>query len=284
MENNAANRVKSYLEKLYDIPFDVEEKKHYSDSWFDIKPHNLDKELFDVEVKFKNQIRMIIEVRPEKYSAFAIADMSKASDEKKKMFTEYANQLSRRRAKIDFYINDNLCDIQNSDSWPQTWSNYKLRISKSPICREDETLDAAKTTATWTGIVVGMFLSLLNITENDNDLYVEGGLNRIETNRYERNPVNRELCLAANGYNCKICGFSFERKYGEIGHHFIHVHHIVPVSDMKKEYMINPVSDLIPVCPNCHAMLHRQDPPFLPDELIEIIGNTEKQMIVEEQT
>jgi 5-methylcytosine-specific restriction protein A len=41
-------------------------------------------------------------------------------------------------------------------------------------------------------------------------------------------------------------------------------------------YQINPEKDLIPVCPNCHAMLHRKSPPFLPDE---IKKNLEKERI-----
>ena len=49
----------------------------------------------------------------------------------------------------------------------------------------------------------------------------------------------------------------FENMYGELGKGFIHVHHIVPISMIGKEYKIDPIKDLVPVCPNCHAMLHR---------------------------
>lgn len=34
---------------------------------------------------------------------------------------------------------------------------------------------------------------------------------------------------------------------------------------------IDPISDLRPVCPNCHAMLHKKNPPYTIDELREII-------------
>jgi 5-methylcytosine-specific restriction protein A len=49
----------------------------------------------------------------------------------------------------------------------------------------------------------------------------------------------------------------FEKMYGEIGHGFIHVHHIIPISTIGEEYKIDPIKDLVPVCPNCHAMLHK---------------------------
>ena len=103
---------------------------------------------------------------------------------------------------------------------------------------------------------------------------LEGSQYQVVCNKYERSPINRELCLAKKGYTCGICGFDFEKMYGSIGRRFIHVHHITPVSMIGPNYQINPEKDLIPVCPNCHAMLHRKNPPYLPEELKEIVGET----------
>lgn len=115
-------------------------------------------------------------------------------------------------------------------------------------------------------------MALLTLEDVDNEQkYLEGKVSQVLTNKYERNPANRELCLAANGYLCKICGFDFEDKYGKIGYKFIHVHHIQMVSSFGREYYLDPVKDLIPVCPNCHAMLHRTNPPMKPEELKELI-------------
>lgn len=65
----------------------------------------------------------------------------------------------------------------------------------------------------------------------------------------------------------------FEKMYGEIGRGFIHVHHIVPISTIGEEYKIDPIKDLVPVCPNCHAMLHKgkEGEVLTVDELKEII-------------
>lgn len=51
---------------------------------------------------------------------------------------------------------------------------------------------------------------------------------------------------------------SFDETYGMFAKDFIHVHHIKPLSEINEEYEVDPINDLIPVCPNCHAMLHRQ--------------------------
>ena len=59
-----------------------------------------------------------------------------------------------------------------------------------------------------------------------------------------------------HGYSCFVCGFNFFETYGEIGRQFIHVHHINPLSQIG-EQSVNPITDLVPVCPNCHCMIHR---------------------------
>lgn len=79
---------------------------------------------------------------------------------------------------------------------------------------------------------------------------------RIEMNRYERNDDARRICLAFHGTSCAVCGFSFEASYGEIGAGFIDVHHLVPPALLGTGYQLDPVADLVPLCPNCHAIAH----------------------------
>ncbi len=89
-----------------------------------------------------------------------------------------------------------------------------------------------------------------------NNLIPEGAKSRVTVNRYERNQEARLQCIKAKGCTCTVCGMNFEEVYGPIGKDFIHVHHIVPISEIGQSYEVNPVTDLVPVCPNCHAMLH----------------------------
>ncbi len=97
--------------------------------------------------------------------------------------------------------------------------------------------------------------------------YVEGAAVQITVNRYERDQKARQAALEWHGYQCKVCGIDMTKVYGEIAKGFIHVHHLVPLSEIKEDYRVDPKTDLIPVCPNCHAMLHRQDPPLTPEAL-----------------
>ena len=88
--------------------------------------------------------------------------------------------------------------------------------------------------------------------------YYEGSVKSVTVNKYERNPEARKKCIEYHGNECSICGLSFEKMYGKVGEGFIHVHHIVPLNTIGKEYEVDYKTDLIPVCPNCHAMLHRK--------------------------
>ena len=83
-----------------------------------------------------------------------------------------------------------------------------------------------------------------------------GASKTITVNQYERNAAARKKCLDHHGYKCAVCAFDFEKIYGEIGKNYIHVHHLIPVSEIRKEYELDPISDLLPICPNCHAMIH----------------------------
>jgi len=105
------------------------------------------------------------------------------------------------------------------------------------------------------------------------EVFKEGASKSITVNQYERSGIARAKCLAHHGYKCTVCSFNFEQMYGEIGKKYIHVHHIVPISEVGKEYELNPVTDLIPICPNCHAMVHTTRPALSINQLKQVVNN-----------
>ena len=106
------------------------------------------------------------------------------------------------------------------------------------------------------------FRAALHEEIQDGVNYVEGSVSQVLVNRYERDPGAREACIRHHGAVCKACGFDFRAAYGEVAAGFIHVHHLIPLSSLGKDYVVNPVDDLRPVCPNCHAVIHRRSPPY----------------------
>ena len=97
--------------------------------------------------------------------------------------------------------------------------------------------------------------------------FAEGAIATVTINIYERNPLARQKCIEHYGYACFVCNFEFEAAYGPLGCSFIHVHHLIELSAIKGEYTVDPINDLRPLCPNCHAMIHKRRPALSIEEL-----------------
>ncbi len=86
--------------------------------------------------------------------------------------------------------------------------------------------------------------------------FTEGAAQQILVNAYERDRRARQLCIEHYGSHCCACGMSFEEQYGAEAAGIIHVHHIIALSEIKESYQVDPIRDLRPICPNCHAVIH----------------------------
>lgn len=115
--------------------------------------------------------------------------------------------------------------------------------------------------------IVDQIDSLLPEEIEPHTTFREGATRQIVVNAYERNLEARQRCIDYFGTSCSVCGFGFEEKYGEVGKGYIHVHHLRQLSEIGEEYQVDPILDLRPVCPNCHAMIHRRSPPYDIEEL-----------------
>lgn len=112
------------------------------------------------------------------------------------------------------------------------------------------------------------FQNLLDVEDNTGAaIVVEGAASMKLVKVYERDRGARLRCVNRWGRKCFVCNFEFEKVYGELGKGFIHVHHLKPLSEQGGEYNLDPEQDLRPVCPNCHAMLHRSVPALTIEEL-----------------
>jgi 5-methylcytosine-specific restriction protein A len=102
----------------------------------------------------------------------------------------------------------------------------------------------------------------------DDEDFIEGAATKVKVNRYERDQKARAACLKHFGAICQVCGLDFAERYGaDLGEGFMHVHHKRPIHTLKAKYKVKPKKDLVPVCPNCHAMLHRKEPPLDVEQL-----------------
>lgn len=100
----------------------------------------------------------------------------------------------------------------------------------------------------------------------------EGMMNEVVFFRRKRNRAIRNQCAARDNYTCQVCGFNFEKVYGERGHEFIEVHHLKPLASYDDEHDVK-LDELISLCPNCHSMIHMGGELTTPKELTELINN-----------
>jgi HNH endonuclease len=101
--------------------------------------------------------------------------------------------------------------------------------------------------------------------------YIVGGVQQILVNRYERDPKARDECIRHYGTICVVCKFDFVAKYGPVMKDFIHVHHLKQLSKVAAGYELDPIRDLRPVCPNCHAVAHHRSEPYSLEEVGEFL-------------
>lgn len=135
-------------------------------------------------------------------------------------------------------------------------SNY-WRDGVRPIGRDvfQRIVDAA---------TLGDSLQIENVDQPLNDKEVllrsiqEGSPMMVYTTKYERSRVLREQAVSIHGRSCVACGFNFGSFYGDYGAGYIQIHHINPVSELEEPRAVDPAVELIPLCANCHAVVHRR--------------------------
>lgn len=214
----------------------------------------------------------------EDFSRKFVNSLSNPSEEKIRSFISIFNNSEKNGFSLNVIINKTTSkDIRELLKADSEWTEFEIEIAK-PYIEDNAAMSEALVCLSED--MLGLMLSLMTLVEINEpllDIYTlglpEGAKEKITVNKYERNRINRKCCLDFYGYECKVCTFNFEKNYGVLGKKYIHVHHITPVSELGTDYIINPVNDLIPVCPNCHSMLHKNNPPFTVDELKDIIKN-----------
>lgn len=277
--NDYCFEIKKRLEQVFSMPFEVESSIFDGEIQYSCYPSNNENEFFTVKSYIHDQIRLVVEIDPQNNAWGVLNDMSYADSSKQKIFYQYIDVLSSLRARIVFSVNNEI--LSTEKPWPELWRFFKCRIDMLPIPEFGCEQDMIDFLAEWMMRGTTLILSLLTVEETasqlDTNVQQEGGAIEVRSKRYERSRFNREICLAHKGYSCYVCGFNFSEKYGQLGKNFIEVHHTTPVSEMGSDYKIDIDRDLVPVCSNCHSMIHRKNPPYTVDELRKICGFSDKQ-------
>jgi 5-methylcytosine-specific restriction protein A len=185
-------------------------------------------------------------------------------------------------AEVKLTINGAVRDVDDDTVWALPWRSFDLAIQRGMLDINEGNADSdLRQIELWTSRAAAAVLALLPLEAKADDLVEvvpdvaglpEGAKVRIEVNRYERDRRNRAATLAIHGYRCKACGVDMSERYGWNATGLIEVHHVVPVSEIGSCYVVNPKTDLVPLCPNCHSVAHRRPSPFSVDDLRHMLG------------
>jgi len=154
----------------------------------------------------------------------------------------------------------------------QTYQVLEERILASPYETEDELIRA----------FIGRTIELGAAALIDDDAFFEPAevdfadeegrkLLRLHVVRERSAALVKKFKASLSSLACSVCDFDFGRAYGAIGRDYVEAHHTKPVQNLEPGEKVS-IADLVPVCSNCHRMLHRRCPPLEIGELKKIMA------------
>jgi len=227
----------------------------------------------------RNFSSTLIRLNPDAYSNHTLAILEEAIKENLPSIKNFIQSSRNKYSKLRFELGDQtITNILETQEFHESGITFEAKVfsDESDFAlghfneQESSLIDFA----------IELFLIFLKVKKTgyisaDEVIgYPEGASSIVMVNKYERNPKNRRLCIEHYGFSCFGCGFNFAKFYGKIAENFIVVHHVVPVSKLGPDYVIDPITDLIPLCANCHSVVHRVDPPLSIEKLRAITEHT----------
>jgi 5-methylcytosine-specific restriction protein A len=226
--------------------------------------------------------RLDVIFKPGTFAAELLDAMGHADVTGQRDFQAVLSACSEAGAEVVLTLNGVPRTPDDPAIWSDKWRSLGLSIRKGMLAiNEGNGAEDARLVALWTSRAAAAVLALLPV-EAEGDVgddvsaevigLPEGARIRIEVNQYERDRRNRAAALAIHGHCCKACDQELAERYGSQAVGLIEVHHLTPVSQVGDGYIIDPKTDLVPLCPNCHSVAHRRSPPFSIEEIRQMLA------------
>ena len=252
----------SELQQYLLVSFQV--LNYVNDDKFSITFGGDDSNSMVMDIIIKSDSRLKISLHTGNYSADIIELIRNAEDSRKLLFTKSWEQI-KNKPSCNIWVSMAGVELTPDEFLTSNLpkGGFEIRFLSFPFYDPDDD-NRVQVVATHVCEIWAMALSQIPYTIQGEK---EGTLYEKNITKHERNPINRKLCLQLKGYSCAVCGMLFEEVYGKIGHNFIEVHHINPVSEMGDDHVVDILNELVPLCSNCHSMIHRRKPPYSVEEL-----------------
>jgi len=213
----------------------------------------------------KSKLRITSEVILGSLARPLSKELGRVSKNKRELFHHAVGALEDELINVRIQCGSYQGPATNMKDWPKEWNDFHLSLTQ-PLKENDDTVE----TFIDMGIkCITLMNTILPLETIEKTGYEEGAISEVKHTFYERNIKNRKIALDHHGNACKICNFRTDEKYGKDHKDIIEVHHVVPVSEMGRGYLVDPRKDLVPLCPNCHSLVHKRKPAFTIDEIKE---------------
>jgi 5-methylcytosine-specific restriction protein A len=190
------------------------------------------------------------------------------------IFSTLYSIASKRNSRIEFRVNGKLFTSPESVEGFDQWESVRFEISRSYLHPDEAFKVLRELLLDSLSTILCLVIMQEEWTAESSELSsaIEGERHEVLLSRPERNRYNRAICLQYHGFGCSGCGLKMDEAYGPLGTGVIHVHHLFPLSELDGPAKVDPILDLVPLCPNCHNIVHRVSPPLPIIELRSLTG------------
>lgn len=220
----------------------------------------------------QRQRKLTVEFVPGTFAAPLVEAMGEVDDQGIALWEAQAASLAEASCSLSMLVNGMPVDPFTPHSWPKDWRFLSVSIARNLVALDADDLESELQPATYWiagfGALVVALLPMEAAAAGD----VEGDEHIVRHKRYERSARNRAAAIAIHGYDCKGCDANLGQLYGDMGRDFIEIHHLKPLSDLDGPAVVDPRTDLLPLCPTCHGVVHRRRPPYTIAELRAALG------------
>ena len=209
-----------------------------------------------------------VTARPGAFSRDLLRAMRMKGAEDSSTFLRIYKAIGTSKVRSSLKINGTVVDVGDPRVWTIEWASFEWTIEPEPS--QFSGREEVERIQIITDTLLRCIGAIVSIVPIHGAAKLEGGQVTRTVESYERDQSLRDDCLKFYGFTCQVCEFDFEKEYGLEGMGFIEVHHIERLADRQLSET-NPITDLIPLCANCHRMAHRRVPPYTPAEIKEMI-------------
>lgn len=214
----------------------------------------------------RGPISWVVEVEFDLFSNDIVATLVSAADKRRDEVNGWVREIKDIGYEASLFAGTDKTDSRNL----KDELNFQLKITGPSLAfrGDDQLADReclADLLALSSELLTDLMSDALRETPDGGDSLggaLEGTKIQALVTRVERSARNRRACFEFHGHVCHGCGLDPLVFYGEPARHLLHVHHVEPLATLNEPRVVDPKTDLLPLCPNCHSLAHKRTPPF----------------------